>query len=289
MKGSSGTPGTLGSLGADGAVAVGRAKTGRAFEVTRREGLSVRDGSPRAPVRQAGRHPSPAAVVADCGACGRGAAEPGGQSRPGAARRPSRIAGEDGAVGEPSAPGRPSPVPDAGDEAQDGGDEALLTAARRAAAEHQDQHGQPITRDGRAPRPPRGLQPGRLRAATPARACRLEPPAPPDLVGSPHWRAPWSAEGGSAAGAVCPPGSTARRARSAARQAPRRRGNLSGRARRPRVGRLAATPARPVRSGIACRCRGGPPAGCPGRLGRSAELPDRLSGFANLSPVHVAS
>jgi biotin operon repressor len=38
-------------------------------------------------------------------------------------------------------------VPDAGDETQDGGDEALLTAARRAAAGHQDQHGQPITRD----------------------------------------------------------------------------------------------------------------------------------------------
>jgi hypothetical protein len=64
-----------------------------------------------------------------------------------AARRPRPAAGEDGAVGEPSAPGRPSPLSAAGDEAQDGGDEALLAAARRAAAEHQDQHGQPITRD----------------------------------------------------------------------------------------------------------------------------------------------
>jgi hypothetical protein len=64
-----------------------------------------------------------------------------------AARRPRLIAGEDGSVGEPSAPGRPSPVPDAGDEARDGEDEALLAAARRAAAEHQSQHGQPITRD----------------------------------------------------------------------------------------------------------------------------------------------
>jgi hypothetical protein len=63
-----------------------------------------------------------------------------------AARRPRPAAGEDGAAGEPSAPGRPSPVPEAGDEAQDGGDEALLAAARRA-AEHQDRHGQPITRD----------------------------------------------------------------------------------------------------------------------------------------------
>jgi hypothetical protein len=57
-----------------------------------------------------------------------------------AARRPSLVAGEDGSVGEPSAPGRPSPLPA-------GGDEALLAAARRAAAEHQDRHGQPITRD----------------------------------------------------------------------------------------------------------------------------------------------
>jgi DNA-binding GntR family transcriptional regulator len=38
-------------------------------------------------------------------------------------------------------------VHEAGDEARDGGDEALLTAARRAASEHQGQHGQPITRD----------------------------------------------------------------------------------------------------------------------------------------------
>jgi hypothetical protein len=36
--------------------------------------------------------------------------------------------------------GRPSP-------AQDQEDQALLAAALRAAAEHQDQHGQPITRD----------------------------------------------------------------------------------------------------------------------------------------------
>jgi hypothetical protein len=61
-----------------------------------------------------------------------------------AARRPRPAAARDG---EASAPGRPSPVRDAGDEAQDGGDEALLTAARRAAAEHLDRHGQPITRD----------------------------------------------------------------------------------------------------------------------------------------------
>ena len=59
-----------------------------------------------------------------------------------AAQRPRLTAGQDRAAGEPSAPGRPSPVPDTGDEARDGGDEALLTAA-----EHQEAHGQPITRD----------------------------------------------------------------------------------------------------------------------------------------------
>jgi hypothetical protein len=64
-----------------------------------------------------------------------------------AARRPRPAVGQDGEPGEPSSPGRPSPLPAAGDEAQDGGDEALLAAARRAAAEHQDRHGQPITRD----------------------------------------------------------------------------------------------------------------------------------------------
>jgi hypothetical protein len=64
-----------------------------------------------------------------------------------AARRPLLIAGGDGAAGEPTAPRRPSRVSDAGDGARDGGDEALLAAARRAAAEHEDRHGQPITRD----------------------------------------------------------------------------------------------------------------------------------------------
>jgi hypothetical protein len=64
-----------------------------------------------------------------------------------AARRPRPAADQDGGAGELTAPGRPSPVQDAGDGTQDGGDEALLAAARRAAAEHQDQHGQPITRD----------------------------------------------------------------------------------------------------------------------------------------------
>jgi hypothetical protein len=64
-----------------------------------------------------------------------------------AARRPRPAAGRDDSAGEASAPGRPSLVPGAGDEARDAEDEALLALARRAAAEHQGAHGQPITRD----------------------------------------------------------------------------------------------------------------------------------------------
>jgi hypothetical protein len=47
------------------------------------------------------------------------------------------IVGQDGGAGD--LPGSPP--------AQGAGDEALLALARRAAAEHQDQHGQPINRD----------------------------------------------------------------------------------------------------------------------------------------------
>jgi hypothetical protein len=57
-----------------------------------------------------------------------------------AAHRPQPAAGKDGSTGDLSGPGRPSPP-------QDAEDEALLAAARRAVAEHQDQHRQPITRD----------------------------------------------------------------------------------------------------------------------------------------------
>jgi hypothetical protein len=64
-----------------------------------------------------------------------------------AARRPRATADQDGAAVQPSAPGRPSPARDAGGQPQDGPDGALLGIARRAAAEHQAAHGQPITRD----------------------------------------------------------------------------------------------------------------------------------------------
>jgi hypothetical protein len=55
----------------------------------------------------------------------------------------NRVHAQDGG---PLPPG-PRRAKDAGDEAQDAGDEAMLALARQAAAEHQDQHGQPITRD----------------------------------------------------------------------------------------------------------------------------------------------
>jgi hypothetical protein len=123
--------------------------------------------APGEAARQAARHPCEAAVVAHGGARGRGGtslaanlahAQPDAWGRivaavpPAAflvavsmierraARRPRPITGEDGAAGEPSAQGQPSAV-------QDEEDEALLALARRAAAEHQDQHGQPSTRD----------------------------------------------------------------------------------------------------------------------------------------------
>jgi hypothetical protein len=60
-----------------------------------------------------------------------------------AAHRPrpaADVPAQDGPANDLPAPGRPSP-------AQDEQDETLLTLARRAAAEYQDQHGQAITRD----------------------------------------------------------------------------------------------------------------------------------------------
>ena len=110
-----------------------------------------------------------------------------------AARRPRLIAGADGAAGEPSAPGRPSPVPEAGDEARDGGDEALL-AARAAGRRRAPGPARPADHPRRAARPPRRVQPGRLRAAAPAP--RRRGPAAGNLprrltpAASPHRPAP---------------------------------------------------------------------------------------------------
>ena len=56
-------------------------------------------------------------------------------------RAPAAVPGQDEAADAPSWPGPPSPGP------QDGQDDAVLTAARQAAADHHATHGQPITRD----------------------------------------------------------------------------------------------------------------------------------------------
>ena len=80
------------------------------------------------------------------------------------------VLGQDDDASAPSGPGRPPSPP------QDGQDEALLAQARRAAAEHQDQ-ARPADHPRRAPRPPRRLQPGRLRPAAPAPHERTKPPA----------------------------------------------------------------------------------------------------------------
>jgi hypothetical protein len=122
-----------------------------------------------------------------------------------AARRRRPAVGQDDSAGEPSAPGRPSPVHDAGDEPRDGADEALLTAARRAAAEHQDQHGQPITRDQLRAR----LGVSNQAASELLRQLRAGeglPPgtAPPDPCCLPHRPAPWSTEGRRAAARQAP-------------------------------------------------------------------------------------
>jgi len=161
-----------------------------------------------------------------------------------AARRPRPVAARDG---EASAPGRPSPVRDAGDEARDEEDEAVLALARRAAAEHQGQHGQPITRDALRARLGVSNQAASelLASSVPTRASRREPPAPPDPGCLPRTgRRPWSAEGRSAAGAVRPRGTSARRAPWRGRRLDRHREGVATyrvRARRPRADRLAAS------------------------------------------------
>jgi hypothetical protein len=145
-----------------------------------------------------------------------------------AARRPRAIAGEDGAVGEPSWRGRGAPDRRAAGRRRAPGPARAADNPRRAA------------------RPPRRVQPGRLRAAAsaprrggpaagslPRRLTRLPPRA---------GRRPWPAAG----------------RRAAARQTPRRRGNLPGPARRPRAGRLEAST--PV-----ARSATGPPADDPGK------------------------
>jgi hypothetical protein len=111
--------------------------------------------------------------------------------------------------------------------------------------------------------------------------------------GRPRWR-PGPRRAG-AAGAVCPRGSAARRARRGAGCGSTGTGKAwqptGGRPRRPRAGQrpLARSPARPVRAGPpaagARRAAGRVPGAGTGDGQR--KLADRLSGFANLSPVQT--
>jgi hypothetical protein len=188
-----------------------------------------------------------------------------------AARRPRPAAGEDGAAAEPSAPGRPSPVHDAGDEAQEGGDEALLAAARRAAAEHQDRHGQ-ADHPRRAARPPRGVQPGCLRAAAPAPRGRGPAagslPRRLSLMPSRAGRRGWSAAGqaggrrGVPAREYCPAGAPCGADVGSTGTAKTWQPTGTG---SPATGRPARGH-RPLPGPRTARCRrGGPPARCPGQ------------------------
>jgi hypothetical protein len=107
--------------------------------------------------------------------------------------------------------------------------------------------------------------------------------------GTPHWR-PWSAESMSAAGAVCSRGSAARRALRGAGDG----STGTGKTWQPTGNGFAghgSAGSRPVCSVGLPRCRRGrPSAGFRGwGRERSAELADRLAGFANLRPFHVAS
>jgi hypothetical protein len=158
------------------------------------------------------------------------------------ARRSRAIAGQDGAAGEPSAPGRPSPL-------RLPGTRPGTAGTRRSSRRHGGPP--PSTRAGTGSRSPAtrsapGLAcptrppPSCCASSALARACRREPPVPPEPGYLP---APADTPGPRTAGRLrcaCEGGLPGGRvmARAAARQAPRRRGNLPGRARRPRAGRL---------------------------------------------------
>jgi hypothetical protein len=161
-----------------------------------------------------------------------------------AARRPRPVAARDG---EASAPGRPSPVRDAGDEARDEEDEAVLALARRPppSTRASTASRSPATRCAPGSASPTRPPPSCCASSAPTRASRREPPAPPDPGCLPRTgRRPWSAEGRPAAGAVRPRGTSARRAPWRGRRLDRHREGVAtyrGRARRPRAGRLAAS------------------------------------------------
>ena len=148
------------------------------------------------------------------------------------------------AVGVAPAPGRPSPVRDAGDEARDEEDEAVLALARRAAAEHQGQHGQPITRDALRAR----LGVSNQAASELLRQLRADQGQPQGTSRPPDPGSPPRAgqRPGPRRQAGCPRGNTARRAAWRGSTGTAKAWQPTGDRSRPRVGRLAAAPARPA-------------------------------------------
>jgi Protein of unknown function (DUF2637) len=177
-----------------------------------------------------------------------------------AARRPRRIAGEDGAAGEPSWRGRPSPVPDAGDEARDGGDEALLVLGGPPPSTRTSTGSRsPATRSAPASACPTRPPPSCCASSAPTRASRRMP-APPD---------PGRLPGSAGAPGPRRPG---RLLAWCAREGVRRGGRRLDRHREGvatyRDGLADHGPA--ARGGAACCRRGGPPAGFP-RGGRDGQ------------------
>ena len=143
----------------------------------------------------------------------------------------------------------------------------------------------PADHPGRAPRPARCVQPGRLRAAAPAPHGRG--PAAGNLprrltpAASPHW--PSLVRGGQVGGR----GRGAGGGSTGTAKAWQPTGTGSPATGRPARGQR---PARPVAAGPPAAGAEGLRPGARDRApGRSAELADRLAGFANQSPRHTAS
>ena len=239
----------------------------------------------------AGRHRRPQSVAADGGAHGRGAAEAGGQPRPGPAdrlgpdrgRRPARhvpggglddrtarprsrpTAAKDDGAGEPFSPGRPTSLPDAGGRGagrrRPGAPYRREGCRRRAPGSRTADHPQPIIR-------------ARLGVSNRA-VCELRREFRV-VHASRRERAPLTS--------AAPRRPALPAAQSTARQAPRRRGNLPGRAGRPRVGSRPApcpVPSRMPAVGPEC-----PRPGARGEgLGRSAEMQTAHPGSRTRRPA----
>ena len=237
--------------------------------------------------------------MADRGARGRGAAEPGGQPGPGPAdglgpdrgRRPARRVPGRGL--DDRAPRRPPPPPHRrrGRRCRRAVRAGTAVPGARCRGRGPGRRGRGAARGARAGPPPSTRAstgsrspatrcapgsasptrppPSCCASSAPARASRREPPAPPDPGCLP---APAGAPGPRRAGRLparwCPRGSTARRAAWRGRRLDRHREGVAtyrdGLAGHGPAGSRPA-PARPVRGGTARCRRGGPPARCPGQ------------------------